>query len=81
MKTTLITYRKPANDFFIGTGIKKSEVKISHKQKQSESNGSKRNRIEDKKTFEFALCTSFEKRDARKLKRKMKNEFMRSLSK
>ena len=81
METTLITYRKPINDFFIGTGIEKKQIKLSHKQKSSETNGSKRNRIEDKKTFEFAICTSFEKRDARKLNRKMRNEFMRSLNK
>ena len=81
MKTILITHREQKNNFFVGQGIEKKEVSISHKQRQSETNGNKRNRIEDKKTYEFNLCTSFEKRDARKLKRKLKNEFMRSLNK
>lgn len=81
MKTTLISYREQKNSFFVGQGIEKSEVTITHKQKRNETNGNKRNRIEDKKTYEFNLCTSFEKRDARKLKRKLKNEFMRSLNK
>lgn len=81
MRTTLISYREQKNNFFVGQGIEKSEVTITHKQRQSETNGNKRNRIEDKKTHEFNLCTSFEKRDARKLKRKLRNEFMRSLNK
>ena len=81
MRTILITHREQKNSFFVGQGIEKKEVSITHKQRQSETNGNKRNRIEDKKTYEFNLCTSFEKRDARKLKRKLKNEFMRSLNK
>jgi F0F1-type ATP synthase epsilon subunit len=81
MKTTLITHREQKNAFFVGQGIEKSEVTITHKQRKSETNGNKRNRIEDKKNHQFNLCTSFEKRDARKLKRKLRNEFMRSLNK
>ena len=81
MKTILITHREQKNSFFVGQGIEKSEVTITHKQKSSETNGNKRNRIDDKKNYQFALCTSFEKRDARKKNRKLKNEFMRSLNK
>jgi hypothetical protein len=81
MRTTLITHREQKNSFFVGQGIEKNEVTIKHKQRQSETNGNKKNRIEDKKNYQFALCTSFEKKDARKLNRKLRNEFMRSLNK
>ena len=78
MKTIIITHREQKNNFFVGQGIQKSEVTITHKQKRNETNGNRQNRIEDKKAHEFNLCTSFEKRDARKLKRKLRNEFMRN---
>jgi len=81
MKAILITHQEQKNKFFVGQGIEKSEVTIKHKQRQSETNGNKQNRIEDKKQHEFNLCTSFEKRDARKLQRKLKNEFMRNRNK
>jgi surface antigen len=71
MKITLITHREQKNSFFVGQGIEKNEVTIKHKQRQSETNGNKRNRIEDKKNYQFALCTSFEKKRRKKIKQKI----------
>ena len=52
MKTILITHREQKNSFFVGQGIEKNEVTIKHKQRQSETNGNKKNRIEDKKNYQ-----------------------------
>lgn len=63
-----------------GVGIKSSEAKIEHKQKQI-TNGSKRSRIEDKKNIVFNIATSFEKREANKKARQSKYEFLRNRKK
>jgi hypothetical protein len=72
-------YSKQGNEtstFISGLGIKSSEAKVTHKQKQI-TNGSKRSRIENKKDGVFNSFTSFEKRDANKEARKKKLELLR----
>jgi hypothetical protein len=71
METILISYKKPTNDFFTGAGIEKKKVLISHSQRKNTSR--KKTWVEDKKEQVFNLCTSFEKRDTRKQKRKERN--------
>lgn len=72
-------YSKKGNyssSFISGLGIKSSEAKIEHKQKQI-TNGSKRSRIEDKKNIVFNIATSFEKREANQKARQKKFELLR----
>jgi hypothetical protein len=72
-------YSKQGNEtssFISGLGIKSSEAKVTHKQKQI-TNGSKRSRIEDKKDHVFNIATNFEKREANQKARQKKFELSR----
>lgn len=72
-------YSKQGNEtsaFISGLGIKSSEAKVTHKQKQI-TNGSKRSRIEDKKDRVFNIATNFEKREANQKARQKKFELLR----
>jgi hypothetical protein len=72
-------YSKQGNEtssLIAGLGIKSSEAKVTHKQKQI-TNGSKRSRIEDKKDHVFNIATNFEKRDANNAARQKKFELLR----
>jgi hypothetical protein len=69
------------NNFITGLGISKTEVIVKNKQKNSETKGNRINRIENKKDYQFNLCTRFEKIEANKKARNKKYELSRLQSK
>jgi hypothetical protein len=72
-------YSKQGNEtssLIAGLGIKSSEAKVTHKQKQI-TNGSKRSRMQAKTEHAFNVATSFEKREANQKARQKKFELSR----
>ncbi len=76
-------YSKQGNEtsaFISGLGIKSSEAKVTHKQKQV-MNGNKRSRMQSNTDHVFNVAVSFEKREANKKARQSKYEFLRNRKK